>query len=194
MSFNWTASGSFGGGYTFALYPGSTTDRDFPNATPSATAVGPGSPGSFGLKAPSTGTFILAVCQAAGGYSSPGNCGPAHPPSGESTPPYIQNPMSPYTFTVTLPPTGPALKPTTDPVVSGTPTVGSTLYVTSGVWSPAAASYGYQWYLGTKPISGATSSFLPLTTADKGSVHVVVTAYRVGYKDGSFQSTPVTVS
>ncbi|HEX4059448.1 MAG TPA: hypothetical protein VHY58_00380 [Streptosporangiaceae bacterium] len=194
VSFNWTASGSFGGGSGFNLYSGSTTDADFFEATPVATVIGPGSPGSFGLQAPSAGTFILAVCQAAGGYNVPGNCGPAHPPGGESPPASIANPMSPYTFTVTLPPPGPALKVTTAPAVSGTPTVGSTLSVTSGVWSPAATSYSYQWYLASKPISGATSSFLPLTTADKGSVYVVVTAYKVGYVNGSYKSTPVTVT
>jgi hypothetical protein len=194
VSFNWTASGSFGGGYDFDLYSASTTDADFYKASPVAAETGPLSPGSFPLKAPSTGTFVLAVCQANAAYSPPANCGPAHPPNGESPPATIQNPMSPYTFTATLPPPGPALKVTTAPAVSGTPTVGSTLYVTSGVWSPAATSYSYQWYLASKPISGATSSFLPLTTADKGSVYVVVTAYLVGYVNGSYKSAAVQVT
>jgi hypothetical protein len=195
VSFNWTASGSFGGGYGFDLYSASTTDADFYQATPLATVIGPASPSDFGLEAPSTGTFILAVCQAAYGYSVPGNCGAAHPPSGESTPGSIQNPMSPYTFTAMVPPPGPALKATTAPAVSGTPTVGSTLFVTSGVWSPAATSYSYQWYLASKPISAATSSSLQLTTADEGSsVHVEVTALRVGYVDGSYTSPAEPVS
>lgn len=194
VSFNWTASGSFGGGYAFDLYKSSTTDADFYNATPVATVIGPSSPSSFSLQAPAAETFILAVCEAASGYNVPGTCGPAHPPNGESTPASIQNPMSPYTFTAKVPPLGQALKPTAAPAVSGTPKAGSTLYVTSGVWSPTATSYSYQWYLGSKPIGGATSSFLPLTTADKGSVYVVVTAYRIGYVNGSYKSTPVTVT
>jgi hypothetical protein len=52
------------------------------------------------------------------------------------------------------------------PVLAGSPRVGSILSVTHGSWSPAASSYGYQWYLGHSKIPGAISSHYKLVAKD----------------------------
>jgi hypothetical protein len=56
----------------------------------------------------------------------------------------------------------------------------------AGTWSPAATSYGYQWYANGKAISGDTKSSLVLKAAQKGEkITVKVIAHRTGHKDGS---------
>jgi hypothetical protein len=76
----------------FSLYKQGTNDTNFPAATAvsSGTSFGPG---VFDLKAPSTGTFVLAVCQGQNvlGFS----CTSAD--SGGTF-----NPMAPYTYTTSL--------------------------------------------------------------------------------------------
>ncbi|MET7566933.1 Tat pathway signal protein [Streptomyces sp. NPDC005492] len=81
---------------------------------------------------------------------------------------------------------GAAPKSTKAPVVSGTVKVGKTLKTSAGTWSPAATSYGYQWYANGKAISGATKSSLVLKSAQKGKkITVKVVAHRTGHTDGS---------
>jgi hypothetical protein len=81
---------------------------------------------------------------------------------------------------------GDAPKATKPPVISGTAKVGRTLKASAGTWSPAATSYGYQWYAGGKAISGATKSSLVLKAAQQGKkITVKVIAHRTGHKDGS---------
>jgi len=77
--------------YSYELYAPGTTDSSFPGATPITYSDTFGTANSvFTLRAPSTGTFILAVCE-----NATDNCGTAV--SGQSL-----NPMQPYTFTTTL--------------------------------------------------------------------------------------------
>lgn len=81
---------------------------------------------------------------------------------------------------------GDAPRSTGLPVISGTVKVGRTLTTSKGTWSPAATSYGYQWYANGKAISGATKSSLVLKSAQKGKkITVKVVAHRTGHKDGS---------
>ncbi|MET7287776.1 Tat pathway signal protein [Streptomyces sp. NPDC005573] len=84
---------------------------------------------------------------------------------------------------------GDAPKATRAPVISGTAKVGRTLKTSAGSWSPAAASYAYQWYANGKAVTGATKSSLVLKQAQKGKrITVKVTARRAGCKDGSATS------
>jgi surface antigen len=81
------------------------------------------------------------------------------------------------------------------PAVSGTATQGQTLSATTGVWTPSALSYAYQWQrdtgTGFTNIPGATGSTYTLTSAHVGSsVHVVVTATDVS---GSASATSADV-
>ncbi|MEU3887767.1 Tat pathway signal protein [Streptomyces sp. NPDC029041] len=81
---------------------------------------------------------------------------------------------------------GDAPRATKLPVISGPVKVGGTLKASTGTWSPAASSYGYQWYANGKAISGATKASLVLKAAQQGKkVTVKVVAHRAGHKDGS---------
>lgn len=58
---------------------------------------------------------------------------------------------------------------TAAPAVTGTPTNGQTLSCSNGTWSPAATSYGYQWYrYPDTAIVGATAATRVLAAADVG--------------------------
>jgi hypothetical protein len=73
---------------------------------------------------------------------------------------------------ITLPPVN-----TTAPVISGTPTVGSTITSTKGVWSNSPTSYTYQWKRNSANLAGATASTYTTVSADGGtSLTDVVTA------------------
>ncbi|GLF95827.1 cell surface protein [Streptomyces yaizuensis] len=81
---------------------------------------------------------------------------------------------------------GSAPKATKVPTISGTAKVGKKLTANPGTWTPAATSYGYQWYADGRAISGATKSTLDLKTAQRGKkITVKVTAKRTGHADGS---------
>ena len=71
-----------------------TTDTTFPQKAPVASAATPGSStqSTLFLKAPTTGTFIFAVCE---NVSVNGDCRSVDSGGGS-------NPMAPYTFTDTL--------------------------------------------------------------------------------------------
>jgi hypothetical protein len=79
-------------GYNFELYKPGTTDTTFPQHPPVAAAITPngGTQTTLFLKAPTTGTFIFAVCE---GVS--GDCRSVDSGGGF-------NPMGVYTFTDTL--------------------------------------------------------------------------------------------
>ncbi|MBT0994812.1 hypothetical protein KIN34_11025 [Cellulomonas sp. DKR-3] len=79
----------------------------------------------------------------------------------------------------------PAVHAITEPKVTGTRRVGSTLKVTSGTWAPSPATVAYQWLRGGTPIPGATSATYRLTPSDLGrSVKARVTARLVGLREG----------
>lgn len=83
------------------------------------------------------------------------------------------------------------LRTTAAPTVSGTPQVGSRLTTTTGSWSRDDLAYGYQWFSGSTPISGATgSSYVPGAADVAQPLSVVVTASRFGFTSLGARSTP----
>lgn len=86
---------------------------------------------------------------------------------------------------------GPALAPTTAPVMSGTGAIGTYLSVTKGVWTPAAQSWTYTWLVGGVAQSGPTGDRVQIQSGWAGKdVAVRVTAARTGWASGSV-TTPV---
>ncbi|GAA5186635.1 hypothetical protein GCM10023322_33320 [Rugosimonospora acidiphila] len=80
------------------------------------------------------------------------------------------------------------------PTVKGTATVGSTLKVSVGAWSPAPKTFEYQWLRDGAAIKGATSASYVLVAADYGKqVSVRVVGSRVAYVTASVTSAKVTV-
>lgn len=74
---------------------------------------------------------------------------------------------------------------TSAPVVSGTPSVGKTLRVRRGSWSPTPSGYRYQWLRNSTPIKGATGTTYRLKAADRG----VGISARVSVRRGSYVTT-----
>ncbi|MCR1782128.1 carboxypeptidase regulatory-like domain-containing protein [Nocardioides carbamazepini] len=67
------------------------------------------------------------------------------------------------------------------PAITGTPTVGETLTVTTGTWSPVDVVLSYAWFAAGTAIQGATGTGLTLTIAELGkAITVQVTATRNG--------------
>jgi len=90
---------------------------------------------------------------------------------------------------------GDPLVATVKPKIKGTPMVGKLLTCQKGTWNPAAESYKYKWFRGTKAIAGATKATYKLTKADKGKkISCQVTAHKTGYADGKAKSKTVSVS
>jgi hypothetical protein len=56
------------------------------------------------------------------------------------------------------------------PVLAGTPTPGSRLSCSTGVWLQNATAYTYQWERGGVPIAGATASSYTVHIADEGAL------------------------
>lgn len=80
------------------------------------------------------------------------------------------------------------------PRVSGTPTVGSTLTVIVGTWTPAPDSLQIQWLREGKAIAGATAKTYKLTTADAGAkISVSLTGRKAGYTPRAMTSASVAV-
>lgn len=81
------------------------------------------------------------------------------------------------------------------PTITGTFTPGHKLTVTTGVWSPTATMYIYQWYLNNTAVAGATHSTytLPSSAANK-DVHVVVIGFRPDYQPYRVVSSAYFVS
>lgn len=68
------------------------------------------------------------------------------------------------------------------PKISGKPTIGKTVKATPGTWT-SGTRFRYQWFVGTKKISGATRSSLKVKSSWKGKrLSVKVTGTRSGYR------------
>ncbi|MER8086128.1 hypothetical protein ABTZ57_13500 [Streptomyces sp. NPDC094048] len=94
-------------------------------------------------------------------------------------------------FTVTEAP----LKNNAPPAITGTAKVGERLTASTGTWTPAPASYAYQWNADGKAVSGATASTYTVPAALLGKkVTVTVTARRTGTPDVQATSATVTPS
>ena len=67
------------------------------------------------------------------------------------------------------------------PKVTGTAKVGRVLSADEGTWSPANVSYRYQWFSGTRAITGATSRTYTVPASQLGErLKVRITASRAG--------------
>ncbi|MFE6399175.1 Tat pathway signal protein [Streptomyces alboflavus] len=95
------------------------------------------------------------------------------------------------TFTVTEP----QPRNTTAPKVTGTAAVGSKVTATTGTWTGAPSSYGYQWQANGTAIEGATASTYKIPAAHLGKkLTVTVTARKPGFPGAAATSAPVKVA
>jgi subtilisin family serine protease len=77
---------------------------------------------------------------------------------------------------------GGAYTTSSNPVISGSTRVGSTLKVARGTWSPTPSSFSVQWYADGQRIAGATESSYTLKgTEYNKKITVSVRSYRAGY-------------
>ncbi len=80
----------------------------------------------------------------------------------------------------------------TTPKISGTPAVGRTLSVVRGTWTTGVA-FSYTWYASGRAITGAKSSKLVLTSAQRGkTITVKVTGRKAGFVTTSRTSKATT--
>jgi hypothetical protein len=71
---------------------------------------------------------------------------------------------------------------TPTPTITGLPAVGKTLTAVPGTWTPATATFTYQWYRNSVAISGATSSSYTMVAADYNTyISVAVTGSAATY-------------
>lgn len=83
------------------------------------------------------------------------------------------------------------LSPTKAPAITGTPQVDATLTASPGTWSPAGATYAYQWLVDGVAVPGATKSTYTVgPDAVGGKVTVKVTAALSGYSKVAATSAP----
>ncbi|MDO9494326.1 MAG: hypothetical protein Q7J48_01365 [Nocardioides sp.] len=85
---------------------------------------------------------------------------------------------------------------TTAPSIAGVAKAGNVLSVQPGTWGLGTLpTFGYQWYLDGRPISGATESQYVVKVTDAGRrVAVLVSATRLGFTQASAATAPVTVA
>jgi hypothetical protein len=144
---------SNGGVYHFELYPSTTTDSDFAS-TSAVSATESAGGGSVTLSVPSTGSFILAVCEASGWYSDFSNCGDVVPtvgaPSGNAV-----IPMSPYTFSTSV---TQVVDPTSTSVACSPDSIGVGSATTCAATVTDTASSGASTPSGTVSFSASPSS------------------------------------
>jgi calcineurin-like phosphoesterase family protein len=132
---------------------------------------------------------------------------PSSPVPSAGTPTTPTVPQPPGTPTATSPspspsPTVPSPPPPPPPVntalptITGSPTQGSTLSASTGAWTNAPMSYGYQWQRcntgGCQSLTGQTSSTYPLGSNDVGSTVRVSVAARNASGSASATSVPTS--
>ncbi|MFJ2268661.1 hypothetical protein ACIOHO_20225 [Streptomyces sp. NPDC087849] len=94
-------------------------------------------------------------------------------------------------FTVTSAP----LRNSALPTIGTTARVGDHLTVSPGTWTPAPASYAYQWHADGLPITGATAAAYTVPVSLLGKkIGVTVTARRAGTPDVPATSAALTVA
>jgi hypothetical protein len=90
---------------------------------------------------------------------------------------------------------GRRLKAEQSPTLAGRDRVGTKEIAKHGSWTPAATSYTYQWYLGTKKIPHATRRSLRLTATEQGKrISCRVRAHRSGYRSHAVMTERVKVA
>jgi cell wall assembly regulator SMI1 len=96
---------------------------------------------------------------------------------------------NPYTITAAPP----VIVPT--PTITGTKIVGYQLAASIGTSTPSYATKAFQWYRGSTPISGATSTLYTLVAADANQqVWVRVTGTASGYTTATADSAKYTIT
>lgn len=89
---------------------------------------------------------------------------------------------------------GGALQNVGAPSISGSAAPGGTLSVSTGLWSPAANKFRYQWLRQGSPVSGATASTYKISADDAGKdVSVTVFASAPGFNEGATTTAAVAV-
>ncbi|RYB95503.1 hypothetical protein EUA93_14830 [Nocardioides oleivorans] len=107
-------------------------------------------------------------------------------------PSYVEGRTTSNALSITA---GGALQGTGQPTISGTASVGSSLQVTTGSWSPGATDYRYQWLRQGAPIPDAKGSSYSLRAADAGKdVSVTVFASAQGFAEGALTTAAVSVA
>lgn len=82
---------------------------------------------------------------------------------------------------------------TAAPKISGTVKVGSTLTAAPGTWTPAGATFAYQWTANGAAISGANdNTYVPGAGSVGDTLTVRVTASKAGFSDGVATSAATT--
>lgn len=72
----------------------------------------------------------------------------------------------------------------TTPTIAGQPTVGSTLTVSAGSWTPSPVTLAYQWSVAGVPVPGTAgegTTFVPRSSDVGSAVAVTVTGSKTGY-------------
>jgi hypothetical protein len=88
------------------------------------------------------------------------------------------------------------LRLVTPPKVFGSPTAGGAVAVTFAKFAPSSANvhYSYQWYLGSKPVKGATKSNYTIPQSAKGKkISCKETVTSLGYAETSATTKAVTI-
>lgn len=81
------------------------------------------------------------------------------------------------------------------PKVLGIAKVGKLLTCSHGTWSPTPSKYKYQWFRGTRALTGKYYSTYRTTSADKGKyVTCRVTVLKTGYTNGVKKAAPRKIS
>lgn len=85
-------------------------------------------------------------------------------------------------LTIALPVAGKSLR-AYDPFVTGSPTVGGTLTVDPGTWSPSGVTYSYRWLADGVAIPGATGrTYVPTSSVSGKGIVAEVSGSLSGYK------------
>jgi hypothetical protein len=90
---------------------------------------------------------------------------------------------------------GAALKAVKKPKLSGSHVHGKLETASTGTWSPAATSYSYRWYSGTKAIKGATKKKFMVPASLVGhTIYCKVTAHRAAWTNGVSKTAAVKIT
>ncbi|GHH69337.1 hypothetical protein GCM10017772_14140 [Promicromonospora soli] len=80
------------------------------------------------------------------------------------------------------------------PTITGTASVGSTLRVVRGTWSPQPTTVRYQWKVGGVAVRGATDYLFRVPASARGKrIVVTVTGLRAGYTTKTVTAEPTSV-
>jgi hypothetical protein len=82
----------------------------------------------------------------------------------------------------------------TSPTITGTPKVGHTLGLSTGMWSPSGLTFAYQWKVNGVNVAGATTGTFALTKDHVGKIiSVSVTGARTGYAPATATASTTAV-